>query len=395
MTNMGLIAGLQSLLRSSFRSLKTSANWSRLFVCCLVVLMAFFCCLGQSQQDKTQSPVTTTKQGGGPTGPSPGEAGPNIVISPGKDYLISPGDVLEIQVEDAPELSHSYRVPSSGKFNFGIIGLINAQRKTTEVLATMITDGLRGRYLKNPQVNVTITQFNSQSYFIQGAVTKPGVYQMEGRPNMLELLTIAGGLAQNHGSTAFIIRKIKQGQEVKPNSAEVTNQGTSADLSKNPAKPAIEPNTEPNTEDDDVAKYELVIANISGLLKGNFDQNVSIHPGDIINIPQTYIFFVAGEVRSPGSFPLREGTTLQQAISMAQGMTFKSKPGNGIIFREDPKTGKREEVKIDIGAIMAGKKPDVPILANDVIIVPNSRFKSVGGTLLSGLGSQAIRIPIY
>ena len=114
-----------------------------------------------------------------------------------------------------------------------------------------------------------------------------------------------------------------------------------------------------------------------------------------LNIPITDVFFVSGEVRSPGTFPLREGTTLRQAISMAQGITFKAAAGRGIIFRENPATGKREEVKIDIGAVMSGKNEDLPLLANDIIVVPNSRFKSVGTVLLTGFGTSAARLPAY
>lgn len=143
-------------------------------------------------------------------------------------------------------------------------------------------------------------------------------------------------------------------------------------------------------------EYELLKVNINGLLKGHFEQNAVINPGDIINIPTTDVFFVAGEVVAPGTFQLKDGTTLRQAISMAQGTTFKAAPGRGIIFRENGETGRREEVKVDIGAVMTGKKEDVPLYANDIIIVPNSLFKSVGKVLLTGFGtSAAMRVPYY
>jgi polysaccharide export outer membrane protein len=132
--------------------------------------------------------------------------------------------------------------------------------------------------------------------------------------------------------------------------------------------------------------------NINSLLKGNFGQNQNIEPGDIVNIPQGDVFFVAGEVRSPGSFPLKDGTTLRQAISMAQGMTFRAKANIGVIFREDPATAKRQEIKVDISEVMAGKKEDLAILANDIIIVPNSRFRSVTQTLLNAFGANASRL---
>ncbi|HLF85018.1 MAG TPA: SLBB domain-containing protein, partial [Blastocatellia bacterium] len=128
--------------------------------------------------------------------------------------------------------------------------------------------------------------------------------------------------------------------------------------------------------------------------RGHFDQDMFLEPGDIVNVPPTDVFFVAGEVNQPGSFPLKEGTTLRQAISLAQGTNYKAALDRGVVFREGA-AGKREEVHVDIGAIMAGKKEDVPIMANDIIIVPNSRTKTIGGALLRAFGlSTVARIPI-
>jgi protein involved in polysaccharide export with SLBB domain len=152
--------------------------------------------------------------------------------------------------------------------------------------------------------------------------------------------------------------------------------------------------TTPNSASTAAAKYELVKVNINGLLRGNFDQNVMIVPGDIVHIPPTDVFFVAGEVNAPGWFALKEGTTLRQAISLAQGANFNAAADRGIIFREDPATGKRDEIKVDIPAVMNGKKPDIPIAANDIVIVPNSRLKSIGGTLLRAFGVNSARMPL-
>ncbi|HEX8183129.1 MAG TPA: SLBB domain-containing protein, partial [Blastocatellia bacterium] len=103
--------------------------------------------------------------------------------------------------------------------------------------------------------------------------------------------------------------------------------------------------------------------------------------------------FVAGEVNAPGSFPLREGTTLRQAITLAQGMTFRAAAGRGTIFREDPKTSNRQEIKVDINAVMNGKSPDIAVQPDDIIIVPNSRAKSVTDTILKAFGVNAWRFP--
>jgi protein involved in polysaccharide export with SLBB domain len=130
-------------------------------------------------------------------------------------------------------------------------------------------------------------------------------------------------------------------------------------------------------------------ANIAGLQNGHFDQNVMLRPGDLVIIPKTDLFFVSGEVVQPGEYPLKPNTTVGQAIALARGCTFSASKGKVVIFREHEKTGERHQIPVDLSAIMEGKKPDIPLRANDVIQVPNSRFKSIGGTLLSAFGMNS------
>ncbi|HEY7912820.1 MAG TPA: polysaccharide biosynthesis/export family protein [Blastocatellia bacterium] len=300
---------------------------------------------------------------------------PKIIPSTGEDYFIGPGDVIEIKIDRAPELSGTYRVSANGTITMSFLNRVMAQQKTPEELAKFLEDSLRGRYLKEPLVSVEVKQFNSKSFFIHGSVRAPGVYFIEGRPTLLKLITMAGGLSDNHGQIAFVIRESKKAK--------------AEDVVENASVPAAD--SEPNKDESD---YELLRANISGLLKGNFDQNMVIEPGDIVNIPVTGMFFVTGEVASPGTFPIKEGTTLTQAISLAQGLNFDASKGNVKIFRENESTGKREEFNVDLGAVMKGKKEDILIQANDVITVPNSKFKSIGGALLSAFGMGVARRPI-
>src|SRR5206468_7594857 len=88
------------------------------------------------------------------------------------------------------------------------LGKINAQQKTVQELATLVADGLRGDYLLDPQVSVIVKQIDRR-FFIQGAVHSPGVYTIEGRPSLLELITIAGGLSPTYGTTAFILHSVR------------------------------------------------------------------------------------------------------------------------------------------------------------------------------------------
>lgn len=326
------------------------------------------------QQPKIQPPAQT---GGEPNNT------PTIIVAPDQDYRIGPRDVIEVRIEDAVELSNTYQVNADGTFLMPYLKRVKAQDKTPEELSRFISDALRARYLKDPQVLVVVKQYYSRTFFIQGAVKKPGVYQMEGHPSLLKLLSVAGGLAENHGSTAFIIREGKAkkktespadaGGEIKQASALVASQTTQA------AGPA----------EEEMPEYTLKTVNISGLYKGRFDQNAFVEPGDIVNIPQADVFFVAGEVNAPGSFPLSEGTTLRQAIALSQGTTLNAALGSGVIFRTDIATGKRVEIPVDVGAVMKAKKDDVGILANDIIIVPNSKGKTIGNAILKAVGMGA------
>src|SRR6266404_230732 len=174
-------------------------------------------------------------------------------------------------------------------------------------------------------------------YFIMGAVKKPGVYQIESAPSLLKLLVLAGGLADSHGAVAFIMRELP---------------ARSAD--QNPA-------------------FKVIQTRIDELLKGSLDENANLEPGDIVNIPQADVFFVAGEVIRPGSFPFKEGITLLQAISVARGLKVGAKADKAIIFRQDPNTGKRQEITVDLDAVTRGKQEDIPLQPNDIVILPTAQ----------------------
>ncbi|HXG94893.1 MAG TPA: polysaccharide biosynthesis/export family protein [Blastocatellia bacterium] len=320
------------------------------------------------QQSQTSNPSTVKTSAPART---------TVLASSEEDYRIGAGDVIEVQVEDMPEISRSFRVTTAGTFLMPILGRMTAIKKTPEELAQEIADRLRGDYLKDPKVLVFIKEYTSRSFFIQGSVRSPGVFQIEGKPSLLTLITLAGGLADNHGAVAFIIRKAKD--------AAAPAADPSPDAKADPAS---------GDADEDGTNYELVKVNINGLLRGNFNNNALLQPGDIVNIPQTDVFYVAGEVNAPGSFPLKEGTTLRQAISLAQGTNYKAAKDRTIIFRDD-ENGKRQELTVDVGAIMSGKKPDIQLMANDIVMVPNSRGKAIGGALLRAFGLTTItRVPV-
>jgi len=220
---------------------------------------------------------------------------------------------------------------------------------------------------------------------------------MEGRPSLLTLVTVAGGLTENHGATAFIIREAQRQEGDAPDAGEPKALSISRPKSgaAGPPSQSTSQSEDRDQEPEDREGFELIKVNINGLLRGDFDKNMRLDPRSVVNIPQGEVFFVGGDVNAPGSFQFREGATLRQAITLAQGMKFTAASGRAIIFREVTGSGKRQEIRVDAGKIMNGEQEDVEINANDIVIIPNSRSKTVGGAILSTFGFSPGRVLRY
>ena len=373
-----------------------------LIAACVASLILTCSAFGQTQTTPPQTPKTIITPppkidpGAGSTGSGRSSTtnkneriNPDVIILEDEDYKLAPRDVIEVIVEEAPELSVNYTVSTSGIILLRFLGPALVAGKTPEEVGRLIAEGLRDRYLKDPKVYVSVRQYNSRTFFIQGAVKSPGAYVISGKPTLFKLMTIAGGLMENHGGTAYIFREVKP----KPEKLETGEQSAEAKKLKEIVNNAK--GTDPNTVIVGEPDYELVTANISGILRGRLNNNIYIQPSDVVYIPPADVFYVAGEVRTPGQFQIRQGITLRQAISLAGGTHFKAKLGKGVIFRTDPVTGNFTELPVDIGAVMNGKQADIPILGNDVIWVPNSLSKAFGVTVMNIMLPNAIyRIPI-
>lgn len=339
-----------------------------------VMLAALLAIAPFAQEVRPSGPITSPIP--------PAQQGNSVFVAPDVDYRIAVGDTLEISVADAPELSQVYAIDTSGTIDMPFLGRLTVDGKTIAELTKFIADRLlKEDYLKSPQVRVIVRQYNSQTYFIQGAIRSPGVYTMAARPSLVKLINLAGGLNENHGPVAIILRPKK-----------LTPAAVSA-VEGPPVTPADQAGqTDQSGQADD---YELIKVSLGPLFQlGRVQKNFAIMPGDIVHIPSAKVFFITGEVQAPGSFQIREGTTLRQAVALARGLTFKAKPGKGVIFRDDTETGQRREIHVDIGKVMSGKQEDMLIEPNDVIIVPNSRTKSISSLFLMGLGWQISRAPL-
>jgi protein involved in polysaccharide export with SLBB domain len=112
-----------------------------------------------------------------------------------EEYKIGPGDILTITVTDTPEFGGKFRVSDAGVIQMiGLSEPLVAEGLTTIELSQSIRKSLiDAKQLRNPKVNVFIDEYHGRTITVLGSVTKPSVYSLTKRTNVLEALSFAGG----------------------------------------------------------------------------------------------------------------------------------------------------------------------------------------------------------
>jgi polysaccharide biosynthesis/export protein len=110
------------------------------------------------------------------------------------EYRIGATDLLRINVFRVPDLSfEEIRVDASGVIQMPLIGTVQAEGLTPDELSASLAARLGAQYLRNPQITVTVLEAASQKITVDGAVTQPGVYEMQGRTTLLQAVAMARG----------------------------------------------------------------------------------------------------------------------------------------------------------------------------------------------------------
>jgi len=253
------------------------------------------------------------------------------------DYRIGPEDILDIEAYNLEELKKTVRVNHQGEIALPLAGIIRVEGMSTQELEQEIKKRLE-RYVQETVVNVFVKEYRSQRISVLGAVNNPQIYAVTGQRYLVDMLMTAGGLREDAGNICYIIRP-------------------------------------PSGDSPDRAAGTVVIDLKELLINGNFNLNVPVFAGDVINVPQCGVIFVDGAVRKPGVFAMKNEITFMQAISMAQGISTDARLGDIRIFRDNGNSD-RDILKVDYDAIRKGEEPDIFLAENDIIIVPRSGVKS-------------------
>jgi polysaccharide biosynthesis/export protein len=179
----------------------------------LVAVLLAACAVFEPQTPAPQAPAA---HGSGSEKTVQQAAGTAAAAQPGADYEIGPEDVLEIAVWKEEGLKKEVLVRPDGGLSFPLIGEVQASGKTTGQLQAEIKQRLT-KYIPQPVVSVSVLKAVSYKIYVVGKVNKPGELTLGRRIDVMQALSLAGGLTPFAEADAIkIIRKTGGGEQVLP-----------------------------------------------------------------------------------------------------------------------------------------------------------------------------------
>jgi polysaccharide export outer membrane protein len=279
-------------------------------------------------------------------------------------YRIGAGDVLDIRVFNKPQFSReSVRVDGRGMIRMPFIdGEIQAACLTEQQLADDIASKYVD-YLRNPQVDVFIRDYQSQPVAVLGAVRAPSRFQLQRRVRLLELLSHAGGPTENAGR-----------------SIQVVHTTTTTLVCEGQANEA---------EASALDNFKL-----EDTMNGEEKSNPYVRPGDVITVPEAEQAYVVGNVLRPSAVPLKDRITVSRAIAMSGGLMPDTKTDRVRIVRQPPGSTAKTEIFVDLKAIDRQRAEDVVLQAGDIVDVPTSGAKRLLRSLLGAVVPSIAQLPV-
>ena len=245
-------------------------------------------------------------------------------------YRLGAGDVLEVLAPRLPEVAGEYRLDLTGRMTVHPIGDIDLDGKNRSQAESHLRERLQP-FFRNPALTLRIKSYEKNRVYVFGRVQKPGVISFHSQGRLLEVLARAGMPAAN-----------ARGRNVRRCSILRDNR-------------------------------TLIWLDLSELLeRGNLTLNLPLAAGDVVFVPEPAeeFVFVLGEVKSPGSYPLRGQERLLEAVARAGGRTENGKSEVRLIRRDA--RGRGRVYTVDLNDFLKGgdARTNFRLRPDDVIYVP-------------------------
>ena len=200
----------------------------------------------------------------------------NSALAEDADYVLGSGDSLKISVYNNPDLTLEARIAETGTISYPLLGEIAIGGITSSAAEKKIAYALEsGGFVKQPQVNILVVQYQSKVVSILGSVNKPGRYSLDRSMNLTDVLAYAGGVTLDGSELITVIGKNGR------------------------------------------SEYDL--RNI--VKKGDGSNNINITGGETIYVPKAPLFYIYGEAQRPGSYRIEREMTVMQGLAQGGGPT--------------------------------------------------------------------------
>ena len=253
---------------------------------------------------------------------------------PAEGYIIGRQDLLEIRIFDLEELNQTVRVSSDGSISLPLLGRLSIAGMTRGDVEALIARKLEAHIL-DPQVTVFVKEYESTKVSVSGAVKHPNNYEMLGPKTLIEMISQAGGLDDDHGDEIVVFRS------------------------------------------SDGGATERISIDLRGLIfEVKPELNIRLEAGDIIYIPgiDKMRISIGGSVRLPDLYevPRNHPISLLEAITLAGGTTDRAAEKKVKIIRTID--GSRTSFLVNLRKVKKGKSEDPLLKDGDMILVPRRFF---------------------
>ncbi len=265
---------------------------------------------------------------------------------------LGPGDQLLISVADLDEVSNrSVRIAQDGTLDLPLVGVVPVNGMNVAALRNLLA-ARYAKYVATPQVTVQLVTSENRTVSVIGEVNTPDNQELTGPLTLLGAISKAGGIRPDAGPKVIVTREARWG------TLPLAGAGPS--------------------QDGAFFRASLDLDDL--LAEKTPENNIILRPGDIITVPKGSLVYVIGDVKRAGGFPLRSSgsISLVEALALAEGLGPNAKSGDAKILRpvSSDKNAKRSEIPVNIGEVLAGKRTDPQMFADDILFIPSSAAKT-------------------
>ena len=330
------------------------------------------------------------------------------------DFAVGPGDVIQVAVPDMEELkSREVRVSGDKTIALPVLGMIHVGNMTEQQVRDAISQRL-AKYMKDPQVDVFVKEYQSRMVAVEGMVQKPGLYSLTSRSDtIMDMISRAGGMPENASTRVIFIPADSRGGATRPAGESLARNFQAFQANGDPS--LMKSQREMDDHGPEMADHVGPVAAGGSSVGEHGDQlvmhafkqgnpivinlaavgheshlDVPVRPGDVIIVPAAGQVMVKGWVQNPGAYRIVPGMTVLGAVTAAGGEMFSS---SAQLLRSAD-SGQKIEMPVDLSKVQSGQQPDIMVQSGDVVLVEKSVLGAVPYAVYEVFNKFSTGIPI-